>query len=219
MGKARNILLLLLSAFLALSAVCLAKGWWVLDHSGRSRGEGFVWKGAVYVPGSGVYTEGKTIAKTRDGWKINRVEEDPDHIFLVMRSFLDQWLVVREDYEIPASGEITAVNWKRKQYTDPALLQTVTKILTEAKPDVCYETDHIFRISEDQDTGLLYAAYEGCPIATERLGHLGTVDGLWMYATDIQPVRYDAAGDPAWYTVSCYLIPEEDVSVLERYFR
>jgi len=218
-SKKWRILLFWAVVLLAAVVVFLAKGWWVLDHSGQTRGEGLVWKGVTYIPGSGAYSEGKTIAKTRDGWHINRVEEDPSHTFLVLRSFLEQWLVVREDYRIPTSGEITAVHWKRKQITDPLLLQTVTQMLAEAEPEIYYETDHIFRLSDDQDTSLLRAAYEGCPIATEDIGHLGVVDGQWIFATDIQTTSFRANGEPEQYLVSCYIIPDEQATILERYLQ
>lgn len=69
----------------------------VFDHSGERRGEVLYWNGYVYVPTGGDYDEGRTIAKTTDGWQINEVEGDPEHIYVVLRSFLDNYLLVRED--------------------------------------------------------------------------------------------------------------------------
>ena len=37
--------------------------------------------------------------------KINEVKEDPTHTFIVLRSFLDQWLLVQEDYVIPSNSD------------------------------------------------------------------------------------------------------------------
>ena len=74
----------------------LSRGIIVFDHSAQRAGEGFRWKGELYIPTSAAdYTEGKTIAKTTDNWQLNRVEEDDSHTFMVIRSFLDQWLCVR----------------------------------------------------------------------------------------------------------------------------
>ena len=101
-------------AMAMLLAFLFANGIIVFDHSGVRRGEGVYWNNALYVPASGEYSEGKTIAKTNDGWQINEVEEDDTHTFIVMRSFLDQSLLVREDYEIPRSGEITTLFWNGK---------------------------------------------------------------------------------------------------------
>jgi len=91
--------------------------------------------------------------------------------------------------------------------------------LAEAEPEIYYETDHIFRLSDDQDTSLLRAAYEGCPIATEDIGHLGVVDGQWIFATDIQTTSFRANGEPEQYLVSCYIIPDEQATILERYLQ
>ena len=70
----------------------IAKGVIVSDHSGECRGDGVYWNNVHYISCSGGYTEGKTIAKTNDGSQINQVEEDTTHTFIVLRSFLDQYL-------------------------------------------------------------------------------------------------------------------------------
>ena len=87
-------------ALVAIFALMVANGIIVFDHSAERGFENSVkWKGVTYMPVSGKYKEGKTIAKTKDGFQINEVEGDDSHTFLVMRSFLDQWLVVREDHQ------------------------------------------------------------------------------------------------------------------------
>ena len=93
----RAAILLLLAA--ALLFWLVSSGAIVFDHSGERRGECLYWKGYVYVPAGGDYDEGKTIAKTTDGWQINEVEGDPEHIYVVLRSFLDDYLFVREDHK------------------------------------------------------------------------------------------------------------------------
>ena len=91
----RAAILLLLAA--ALLFWLVSSGAIVFDHSGERRGECLYWNGYVYVPAGGDYDEGKTIAKTTDGWQINEVEGDPEHIYVVLRSFLVDYLFVRED--------------------------------------------------------------------------------------------------------------------------
>ena len=110
-----KVLIGIVVAMAMLLVFLFANGIIVLDHSGVRRGEGVYWNDVLYVPASGEYSEGKTIAKTNDGWQINEVEEDDTHTFIVLRSFLDQSLLVREDYEVPSSGEITTLYWNRKE--------------------------------------------------------------------------------------------------------
>ena len=74
-----------------------------LNYSAESRGNDIYWDGHLYVECGdsefgGEYHEGKTLARTSDGWDINEVEEDTSHIFIVKRSFLDNYLCVRVDY-------------------------------------------------------------------------------------------------------------------------
>ena len=98
--------LLFLSIVAIITVFLFATGILVLDHSAQRGFENSVtWKGHTYVvyPYND-YDEGRTIAKTTDGLRINEIEEDPTHTFIVLRSFLDQWLLVREDYNIPTDG-------------------------------------------------------------------------------------------------------------------
>ena len=185
-----------------------ANGIIVFDHSGVRRGEGVYWNNALYVSASGEYSEGKTIAKTNDGWQINEVEEDDTHTFIVLRSFLDQSLLVREDYEIPRSGEITTLYWNGKSIADEKFKQAVTEILAGAEANFEYVTDGIFQLKDNQHMRLLCAGYDGCPIATEYLGYMGTVDGTW-YLTVGQSVSEG--------TIPCYAIPEKYTDILSRY--
>lgn len=92
---------------------------------------GFVWKGAQYVLSSGEYTEGKTIAKTKDGSQINEIEEDETHSFLVMRSFLDQDLYVREDYKVPEDAELLTVSWSDRKIDDDEFCSVVDAIIDD----------------------------------------------------------------------------------------
>ena len=204
-----KVLIGIIVAMAMLLVFLFANGIIVFDHSGVRRGEGVYWNDVLYVPASGEYSEGKTIAKTNDGWQINEVEEDDTHTFIVLRSFLDQSLLVREDYEVPSSGEITTLFWNGKAIADEKFIRAVTEILSRAEANFEYITDGIFQLKDNQHMRLLCAGYAGCPIATEYLGYMGTVDGAW-YLTVGQPVSEG--------TVTCYAIPKEYIDILNRHF-
>ena len=198
----------LVLAALALAFVGLAflKGWIVTDHSAQRRGEGVFWNGVLYVGASGDYSEDRTIAKTEDGWNIVSVKEDESHTFVVLRSFLDNYLLVREDYEIPTSGTVTAVSWNGKKIEDAAFCAAVAAIVEAKQSDFSYETTAISHLREDQHMRLVYLAYEGCPIGTEFAGWMGTVNDVWCITTK-------TSGDAVW----CYEIPQAYIPVLEPY--
>ena len=113
----KKILLIMLCALLLiLTGVVVFFLWdagvFVLDRSAVVASESVTWKGRTYSPISGKYKEGKTLAKDHDGnWNINAVEEDPSHRFIVVRSSLDNYLYVSDDYDVPTSGELTKVYW------------------------------------------------------------------------------------------------------------
>ena len=100
-------LCLLFVISLGLLVVLWNSGFIVFDHSAIVHMEGMSWKGQDYSFAGGEYTEGRTIAKSKNGWKIKEVKEDPSHTFVVARSFLDQYLYVSDDYTVPTSGKIS----------------------------------------------------------------------------------------------------------------
>ena len=203
----------------ALLLFLVARGVIVFDHSAVRRGEGAYWNDTLYIPATGEYSEDRTIAKTEDDWQINEVEEDPGHTFIVLRSFLDQSLLVREDYVIPTSGEVTTVHWGGTEIEDDSFFEVLTNILQNAQTDVALETgEAIFERTNRQNMLPLVVGYEDCPIATEYLGYMGTIDGTWYLTTEISPDQYHPDGSPKAYTVCCYAIPEDCVSALKAVF-
>ncbi len=217
--KQRRVLPAALCAALALFLFLVFQGVIVFDHSGVRRGEGLVWNGVSYDLCSGDYTEGRTIAKTEDGWHIREVEEDPSHSFLVLRSFLDQYLVVREDYEIPRTGVVTMVSWRNTTIRDTEFCAAITDILAEATPTFTYEAENLFQNTDRQQLKRLCVAYENCPVATIHAGSLGKIDGVWYLVLPTQ-AQQDASGEilPV-RSYKCFEIPAQYTEVLENYWR
>lgn len=177
------------------------------------------WNGKEYSITSGEYTEGRTIAKSKNGnWVINMVKEDPTHTFIVARSFLDQYLFVSKDYVVPTSGELTAVSWNGTYISDTMFLDAVSIIEAEKTTSFTYHTDGIFQITENQHMRELYFAYENCPVATNYKGYMGQINGAWVITTYISQDTYNDDGYPKSYSVSCYTIPNEYWDVLSEYF-
>lgn len=182
------------------------------DYSAEIKGESLLWNGKTYSPVGGEYTEGKTIAKSKDGWDINEVKEDPTHNFVVVRSFLDNYLYVSDDYSIPTNGKLTTVCWNDIYINDILFLEALSKIENEKTTSFTYETEGIFQLTENQHMRSLYFSYENCPVATNFKGYMGKVNGQWVITTYIP----QHSSQP--YSVSCYVIPDEYESILEKYF-
>lgn len=215
--------LLAAAIILAITAAVLlllfANGIIVLDHSGQRRGEGVYWNGSLYVPCSGEYSEGKTIAKTEDGWQINEVKEDSSHTFIVLRSFLDEYLLVKEDYQIPSEGRVTSAVWGKQKISDEEFLTAISELISQATSDYSYETEGIFQSTEGHLMRFLCVAFENCPVATQNLGYMGMIDGTWYITTEISPDQYNEDGSPREYKVWCYTIPNEYIPTLEKYLK
>ena len=192
-------------------------GAFVTDHSALYEGNTLYWNGKRYSPITAEYTEGRTIAKTGDGkWVINEVKEDPTHQFVVVRSFLDQYLFVADDCQVPASGEVTTIAWNRTYISDPNFLNALSTIDATKTTSFEHQTDGIYILTDTQRMKPLYFAYEGCPVAIDLRGYLGKINGRWVITTYQTPARNED-GSPKTHIVGCYLIPEEYHAILQKY--
>ena len=188
-------------------------GAFVSDRSAERIGDGILWHGVRYIAVTGRCHEGGTVARTKDGWEIDEVREDPSHTFVVLRDFTDRTLLVREDYEIPQSGHIGLV-WRGEEIShDAELCRAVGEILARAEPDFLFETEEVFAVNERQKMEEVYAAYGDCPVPTFCAGWLGQIDGVWRLTL----------GTPAeWPEVDrkkqipCFTIPPEYVPIFDR---
>ncbi len=189
-------------------------GVFVFDRSAIVYAEGMTWKGQNYVSIGGEYTEGRTIAKSKDGWSINEVKEDPSHTFVVARSFIDQFLYVSDDYTVPTSGEVTKICWDREYIEDKEFIKALSEIDATKTTSFDYETEAIFILNENQCMEPIYFAYENCPIATVYKGYLGKINGNWAITTE----RNNEESSPNPNAVSCYAIPDKYSQILEKYF-
>lgn len=196
---------------IALFGLMVANGIIVFDHSAvRKEVNDITWKGVNYFAVYGKYREGKTIAKTKDGFQICEVEENKSHTFIGLRSFLDNWLLVREDYVIPIYGEITKVYWDLKFIEDEEFFSAVAEILEEREADFVYDNSKgdIYQYKGDDVMRELVVAYEGCPVPTNHLGYMGTIDGRWCITV----------GNYQKDKINCWYIPEKYTEVLEKYW-
>ena len=202
---------LLLAGFILFRLI--VSGAFVLDRSAERFGYGILWQGVRYVPVTGCCHEGRTIARTTDGWEIKEVREDPSHTFVVLKDFLDQVLLVREDYEIPASGTIGLVWRHRNIVRDEEFCRAVGEILARAEPDFLFETEEVFAVNERQRMEEVYAAYGDCPVPTVYVGWLGQIDGVWRLTLGIPAEWPELDGKKQ---IPCFTIPPEYVSIFEK---
>jgi hypothetical protein len=221
--KKKLIITLKFLLILIISVVVVFKLWeagiFIFNRSADVSSNHVSWNGKEYSTTSGEYTEGRTIAKGKSGdWKINMVKEDPSRTFIVARSFLDQYLLVSDDYAIPTNGKITTISWNGTYITDEAFLNALATIEAEKVTTFTYETDGIYQLADNQHMRRLYFAYENCPVTTEFKGYMGKVNDEWVITTYISSNARNDDGSPKPYSVSCYKIPSEYWNLLSKYF-
>lgn len=225
--KKGKIIPVLIIAVVLISPILLLihNGVIVLDHSAKRTGEQgheFIWKDVRYVACNVDYHEGKTIAKTEDGFSINEVKEDKTHTFLVLRSYIDQWVCVREDYVIPESGKLNAVFIDGTQFMVERLTQAIDHILANFTPEYKYETDNYWSISEDRILKEITFCFDDCPVGYSRdLTLLGSIDGKWVFAK-LSDWREDTSAEApigVIYTFDVYTVPNECIDVIEEHWK
>ncbi|MCR5835038.1 MAG: hypothetical protein K6G88_00860 [Lachnospiraceae bacterium] len=128
-----------------------------------------------------VSKEGKTIALV-DDWKINEVPEDPSHTFLVVRSFLDQYYIVKRDYVIPVSGDVSCAYIDGERTTDDELLTALTQIMnTKFEDGKEIEISYRGGDLEKYNFKSVIVGYGDCPVGTDSsIYYIGKKESNWI---------------------------------------
>ena len=195
-------------------AVLFASGVIITDRSAVLSAEGLSWNGAFYKSCSGIYDEGKTVAKTSEGtWNINEIKGDPKHNFVVARSGIDDALYVRSDYSVPDSGTPETVYLGSDQITDSEHCKILSDIFISDFGAFFLTASH----SDVEEWIPLSIGYDSCPIAIFR-GYLISYGGKYFFTVDLSDMTEKDDGSNRNFQVICKPIPENHYSVLNAYF-
>ena len=198
--------------------VLVLNGILVFDYSAVLNSEELYWNGNTYISCSGIYSEGKTIAKTKDGqWSINEIDEDPSHTFVVVRSFLDDSLYVRKDYQIPQSGDVNSAYLDGIKVADDSFLDAVSQIYFLNEKTVEHTTNDIHLKTDNQDMRAAYVGFSDCPVAI-FMGYIGKLNNEWVVITNLNPLKENDNGGETSYKIECQKINPKHISILEQYF-
>ncbi len=195
-------------------AILFASGVIITDRSAVLSAEGLSWNGAFYKSCSGIYDEGKTIAKTSDGsWNINEVSCDSAHNFVVARSGTDDALYVRSDYAVPDSGSPETVCLGSENITDQEQCEILSDIYLSDTETVSITATH----SDVDEWKSVYIGFDSCPVAIFR-GYLISDGGEYFFTVDLTDMieKDDGSGSP--FTVICKLVNEDYFSAIDKYF-
>ena len=180
----------------------VAVNYFSVDRSAQRIGDGgFVIQGEPYRSISVGYSgEGKVIAKA-DGYDIMALPEDPAHNFLAVRSFTDNWIIVKESYVIPTEGELNVAYLDYERITDGEKFKLVQSILAgEFAESFIVKTNGIGEMPSATDS--LYVGYGDCPVGTQWIGRVGNVNGKLVFVS-----AEDMKDGDLLYT--CYVVGDE----------
>lgn len=204
--------------FILVSIIALVFSYMLIRYFSIDRSGEFIdvdeikFKGEEYKSMKFAFTGiGKTIGKA-DDWKINEIKEDKEHNFLEVRSFLDNFYVVKKSYNIPTQGSINVVYIDKHRYTNNENLKNTIQFLlnTEISDGFEIKTDNIYYYAES-----IYIGYENCPVGTEYIGMIGYINDELVY---IKPTERLHASDGSFakQTYYCYIIPGQYKTILDK---
>ena len=183
-----------------------------IDRTAEMIFEGVRFKGEDYHCVQIAFTEeGKTIGMA-DDWDIKEIPEDKEHNFLGVRSFLDNFYVVKDSYVIPTEGNINVVYIDDERYTDVEFKNAVEYILNdEIHEKFNILTDNIYHHAKE-----IYIGYEDCPVGTEFIGMIGYANNKLVYIKPTERI-YKDKGTPDEQIYCCYVIPSPYKETFEKY--
>ncbi|MBE6541335.1 MAG: hypothetical protein E7672_02685 [Ruminococcaceae bacterium] len=143
------------------------------DHSATRTGDGFSWRGENYVSCDAFYKYDRRVAKTDDNFDVLTVKGDKERNFLILSSFLDSQLYVREGYEIKSSGKITSLHWQNRKTSNKEFCELIEKIL-DGIPVGLISIENIWQTTDSHDFDEIGLYYENSPVGlmNHYLGYL-----------------------------------------------
>lgn len=173
-----------------------------IDRSAEVMGEGgFIIQGEKYISlPIGFTEEGKVIAKA-DSYNIMMIPEDTDRNFLAVRSFTDNWTIVKESYVIPTQGDLNVAYLDHERITEGKKWEMTEYILAgEFAGSFIVQTNAMGELPSATDS--LYVGYGDCPVGTHWLGRVGNINGKLVFVK-----ADDMKDDDLIYT--CYVLEDE----------
>ena len=93
---------------------------------------------------------------------------------------------------------------------DEEFLAAIEELLDRRTPEFVYDNSKgdIYQYKGDDVMRELTVAYEGCPVPTNNLGYMGTINGRWCITV----------GKLTNSKIDCCYIPDEYIQILEKYW-
>ncbi len=115
-----------------------------------------------------------------DNWNVYEIKEDPNHIFLQLKSFTGEQYLVREDYQIPTEGKVSCVYVDGRRINDRKITEAFDEILTTEYDD-CIDY-YVSGNKEEQEKWMHFViGYEDCPVGTDNsIYGITQIDSRWV---------------------------------------
>ena len=176
-----------------------------IDKSAVSHGEGIIWNGVQYQPADGYYTTPKNadfLAEDQKGASIYGFGDDPEHTYVEKTSFLDNYLLVRADYQKKDKGEITAISVKNNHIELTEKRKEIKKILytsLASKPYLC-------TLISNNDLMKIEFSYNKSHVTDNFFGYISFSNQAWYYIPKLSASEFKNLYNGKKQTLRCYRI-------------
>lgn len=138
-----------------------------------------IFNGEKYIETDGIYVESNHKLCKVDEYTVYSIEGDENHNYVVVRSFLDNYLYVKEDFLLQESEIVgVCIGYNSNAYSDDEMLiKTITGIL--AKEQNLLEDDNI--MEQCRKEGISVSVKYDNDVVGHIIGYLLTYNGQNMF--------------------------------------
>ena len=179
--------------------------------------DGEVFEGTVRIENTQyVYTDCEISGKTKkiaeiDNWDVYEISEDSKQIFLKMKSVIGEQYIVREDYQIPASGKVNCAYIDGERVDDEDVLEALTHILLQKNTTGTLQYIYDKKTEKDKWKSVV-VGYEDCPVGTDYSVYgISKIDSKWVvvFQKDVENLDGD------WCRVVYHEVDGKDAEAFE----
>jgi len=175
------------------------------DRTALTRGDGLYWNKTQYSRVAGHYSTPSGVffvAKDQDGTNIIGYDVSAYYEYLFVTGFRNHYLVVRDDYQIKKSGQVTAISVRRKHIKLTPERIKIKSILENSENTIQQGCTFI----TNNDLAEIQYSYNKSLVTDNSIGYISSTGGNWFYIKNLSKVNFNQLYHNKEVTLGCYEI-------------
>ncbi|AUI87720.1 hypothetical protein BS333_15050 [Vibrio azureus] len=178
-----------------------------VDRTAKRYGDGLYWKDVNYIAVGDNYTTPKNdqiLAEDQNGGSVIGFGEDNQHTYLMVDSFLDQRLFVREDYVPNDNGPLTAVALRGALVKSVEYGHRIKLLLEESKK----ARSKNCKFNNINELSKVEYSYNDSRVTDFFAGYISFHNGAWVYVRRLNDDSFMDLYHRKNVNVECYEITD-----------